>query len=147
MSQARAVESVKNVVLVHGGFVDGSGWQGVYDLLTKDGYHVSIVQNPTTSLADDVAVTKRTLAAQNGPSILVGHSYGGVVITEAGNDPKVAGLVYCRGVRSGQGRVRVGADQEPAAGCACASDPAASGWLSVSRSDTVSSVVRGGCER
>jgi len=79
---------------VHGGFVDGSGWQGVYDLLKKDGYNVSIVQNPTTSLSDDVAVTKRTLAAQDGPAILVGHSYGGVVITEAGNDPKVAGLVY-----------------------------------------------------
>ena len=94
VSQARTGEGVKNVVLVHGGFVDGSGWQGVYDLLKKDGYNVSIVQNPTTSLADDVAVTKRTLAAQNGPAILVGHSYGGVVITEAGNDPKVAGLVY-----------------------------------------------------
>ena len=89
-----AIEGVKNVVLVHGGFVDGSGWQGVYDLLTKDGYNVSIVQNPTTSLADDVAVTKRTLATQNGPAILVGHSYGGVVISEAGTDPKVAGLVY-----------------------------------------------------
>ncbi len=87
-------EGVKNVVLVHGGFVDGSGWQGVYDVLTKDGYNVSIVQNPTISLADDVAATKRTLAAQNGPAILVGHSYGGVVITEAGNDPNVAGLVY-----------------------------------------------------
>ena len=85
---------IKNVVLVHGGFVDGSGWQGVYDTLKKDGYTVSIVQNPTISLADDVAVTKRTLAAQDGPAILVGHSYGGVVITEAGNDPKVAGLVY-----------------------------------------------------
>ena len=94
MSQTSASEGVKNIVLVHGGFVDGSGWQGVYDLLKKDGYNVSIVQNPTTSLADDVAVTKRTLAAQNGPAILVGHSYGGVVITEAGNDPKVAGLVY-----------------------------------------------------
>jgi pimeloyl-ACP methyl ester carboxylesterase len=85
---------VKNIVLVHGGFVDGSGWQGVYDLLKKEGYAVSIVQNPTISLADDVAVTKRTLATQNGPVILVGHSYGGAVITEAGNDPKVAGLVY-----------------------------------------------------
>jgi len=85
---------LKNVVLVHGGFVDGSGWQGVYDLLTKDGYNVSIVQNPTISLADDVAVTRRKLAAQDGPAILVGHSYGGVVITEAGNDPKVAALVY-----------------------------------------------------
>jgi len=89
-----AIESIKNVVLVHGGFVDGSGWRGVYDLLKKDGYNVAIVQNPTTSLAEDVAVTNRTLAAQNGSVILVGHSYGGVVITEAGNDPKVAGLVY-----------------------------------------------------
>ena len=94
MSDAKASGGVKNVVLVHGGFVDGSGWQGVYDTLKKDGYTVSIVQNPTISLADDVAVTKRALAAQDGPAILVGHSYGGVVITEAGNDPKVAGLVY-----------------------------------------------------
>ena len=94
MSQANAIEGVKNVLLIHGGFVDGSGWQSVYDRLKKDGYNVSIVQNPTTSLTDDVAVTKRMLAAQNGPSILVGHSYGGVVITEAGNDSKVAGLVY-----------------------------------------------------
>jgi pimeloyl-ACP methyl ester carboxylesterase len=87
-------DRVKNVVLVHGGFVDGSGWQGVYAALKKDGYLVSIVQNPTISLADDVAVTKRILATQNGPVILVGHSYGGAVITEAGNDPKVVGLVY-----------------------------------------------------
>src|SRR5262249_24544752 len=94
MAQPRTAEGIKNVVLVHGGFVDGSGWQGVYELLKKDGYTVSIVQNPTISLADDVAVTKRILAAQDGPAILVGHSYGGVVITEAGNDPKVAGLVY-----------------------------------------------------
>src|ERR1700686_4710864 len=85
---------IKNVVLVHGGFVDGSGWQGVYEALTKKGYSVSVVQNPTITLADDVAVTKRTIAAQDGPVILVGHSYGGVVITEAGSDPKVAGLVY-----------------------------------------------------
>jgi pimeloyl-ACP methyl ester carboxylesterase len=83
-----------NVVLVHGGFVDGSGWEGVYKILTKDGYTVSVVQNPTISLADDVTATKRIIAAQNGPVILVGHSYGGAVITEAGNDPKVAGLVY-----------------------------------------------------
>ena len=94
MSEARAVEGVKNIVLVHGGFVDGSGWQGVYDHLKKDGYNVTIVQNPTISLADDVAVTKRALATQSGPAILVGHSYGGVVVTEAGNDPNVAGLVY-----------------------------------------------------
>ena len=85
---------VKNVVLVHGGFVDGSGWQGVYKALKKDGYTVAVVQNPTVSLEDDVAVTKRTIAAQDGPVILVGHSYGGAVITEAGNDPKVAALVY-----------------------------------------------------
>lgn len=85
---------VKNVVLVHGGFVDGSGWEGVYESLKKGGYNVAVVQNPTISLADDVAVTKRTIANQGGPVILVGHSYGGAVITEAGNDPKVAGLVY-----------------------------------------------------
>src|SRR5690242_2168641 len=85
---------MNNIVLVHGGFVDGSGWEGVYRKLTKDGYNVSIVQNPTLSLADDVAVTKRTLASRDEPAILVGHSYGGAVITEAGNDPKVAGLVY-----------------------------------------------------
>ena len=82
------------IVLVHGGFVDGSGWERVYKILRKDGYTVSVVQNPTTSLADDVAVTKRAIAAQSDPVILVGHSYGGAVITEAGNDPKVVGLVY-----------------------------------------------------
>lgn len=86
--------AVKNIVLVRGGFVDGSGWEGVYKTLKRDGYTVAIVQNPTISLADDVAVTKRTIANQDGPVILVGHSYGGAVITEAGNDPKVAGLVY-----------------------------------------------------
>src|SRR5213594_1639245 len=84
----------KTVVLVHGGFVDGSGWEGVYNILRKDGYTVAIVQNPTISLADDVAVTKRVIDAQTGPVVLVGHSYGGAVITQAGNDPKVAGLVY-----------------------------------------------------
>src|SRR5262245_42422303 len=94
MSQTGGTRAVKNVVLVHGGFVDGSGWAGVYQLLKRSGYSVSVVQNPTTSLADDVAVTKRALAALDGPAILVGHSYGGVVITEAGTDAKVAGLVY-----------------------------------------------------
>src|SRR2546422_11562820 len=86
--------AARAIVLVHGGFVDGSGWERVYKILRKDRYTVSIVQNPTISLAGDVAVTKRVIAAQNGPVILVGHSYGGAVITEAGNDSKVAGLVY-----------------------------------------------------
>ena len=94
MSHAGTANGVKNVVLVHGGFVDGSGWEGVYQVLKKDGFSVTIVQNPTLSLAGDVAVTKRALAAQGGQAILVGHSYGGAVITEAGNDPNVAGLVY-----------------------------------------------------
>jgi len=85
---------MKNIVLVHGGFVDGAGWEGVYNILKRDGYSVSIVQNPTISLEDDVAVTKRILATQDGPTILVGHSYGGAVITQAGNDPKVSALVY-----------------------------------------------------
>ncbi len=94
MAQTNTSAVVKNIVLVHGGFVDGSGWQRVYNLLKKDGYTVTIVQNPTITLPEDVAATKRAIAAQNGPVILVGHSYGGAVITEAGNDPKVAGLVY-----------------------------------------------------
>ena len=104
-SNGASAESVaeKNIVLVHGGFVDGSGWEGVYQLLRKDGYTVSIVQNPTISLAGDVAATKRIVAAQNSPVILVGHSYGGVVITEAGNDPKVVGLVYIAAFAPDQG--------------------------------------------
>ena len=85
---------IENILLVHGGFVDGSGWQGVYRILTGDGFNVRIVQNPTLSLADDVAVTKRAIAASDGPVILVGHSYGGVVVSEAGSDPKVKGVVY-----------------------------------------------------
>ena len=85
---------VRNVVLVHGGFVDGSGWQGVYDLLTADGFNVSVVQNQTLSLDSDVETTHNVLDQQNGPAILVGHSYGGAVITEAGQHERVAGLVY-----------------------------------------------------
>ena len=85
---------VRNIVLVHGAWADGSGWKGVYDILVKDGYNVSVVQEPETSFQDDVAATKRILAQQDGPCILVGHSYGGAVITEAGTDPSVAGLVY-----------------------------------------------------
>jgi pimeloyl-ACP methyl ester carboxylesterase len=88
------MSKINNVVLVHGGFVDGAGWRGVYDLLKKDGFNVSIVQNPTISLAGDVSTTKLIIDSQPGAVILVGHSYGGAVITEAGTDPKVAGLVY-----------------------------------------------------
>jgi pimeloyl-ACP methyl ester carboxylesterase len=87
-------KTVKNVVLVHGGFVDGAGWADVYRILKEKGFNVSIVQNPTVTLADDVAATKLVLAAQDRPVVLVGHSYGGAVITEAGNDPKVKALVY-----------------------------------------------------
>ncbi len=85
---------IRDIVLVHGAWADGSGWKGVYDILVKDGYNVSIVQEPETSFKEDVAATKRVLALQDGPCILVAHSYGGSVITEAGTDPSVAGLVY-----------------------------------------------------
>ena len=84
----------KSIVLVHGGFVDGSGWEGVYQILKKDGFEVIVVQNPTVTLADDVNVTKRAIATAKGEVVLVGHSYGGVVVSEAGNDPKVTALVY-----------------------------------------------------
>jgi len=92
-----------NIVLVHGAWADGSGWEAVYRSLRKQGFSASIVQNPTISLADDVEATRRVLAAQNGPVILVGHSYGGAVITEAGNDPKAVGLVYIAGWVPDQG--------------------------------------------
>jgi pimeloyl-ACP methyl ester carboxylesterase len=92
--QAKTEHRVRNIVLVHGAWADGSGWKGVYDILVKDSYNVSIVQEPETSFKEDVAATKRALAQQDGPCILVAHSYGGSVITEAGTDPSVAGLVY-----------------------------------------------------
>jgi pimeloyl-ACP methyl ester carboxylesterase len=91
---AEAEAEVKNIVIVHGAFADGSGWRTVSDILTKDGYKVAIVQEPLTSLAEDVAATKRVLDLQNGPSVLVGHSYGGMVISDAGNADNVAALVY-----------------------------------------------------
>jgi pimeloyl-ACP methyl ester carboxylesterase len=94
---------VRNVVLVHGGFVDGSGWQGVYDLLTADGFNVSVVQNQTLSLESDVETTTNVLDLQDGPAILVGHSYGGAVITEAGTHKSVAGLVYITAFAPDQG--------------------------------------------
>jgi pimeloyl-ACP methyl ester carboxylesterase len=92
-SQAQAAPA-RNIVLVHGAFVSGAGWKPVYEILVKAGYHVSVAQHPLTSVADDVAAVRRVLAMQDGPTILVGHSYGGAIITEAGNDPKVVGLVY-----------------------------------------------------
>jgi len=94
LAQGQHPPAVKNVVLVHGGFVDGSGWRGVYDILKKEGFNVSVAQNPTISLAGDVATVKQAVDAQGGPVILVGHSYGGAVITEAGTNPNVAALVY-----------------------------------------------------
>jgi pimeloyl-ACP methyl ester carboxylesterase len=89
-----SAEPVKNIVLVHGAWVDASGWQPVYEILTRDGFHVTMVQEPETSFADDVAATKRVLDLQDGPTLLVGHSYGGSIITEAGVHPSVVGLVY-----------------------------------------------------
>lgn len=98
-----AVPALRNIVLVHGAFVDGSGWQGVYDRLVASGHHVSVVQNPTVSLEDDVAVTRRVIAGQDGSVVLVGHSYGGAVITAAGQDEKVAALVYVAGFAPDRG--------------------------------------------
>src|SRR6202048_4517147 len=116
MAQTNTSTVVKNIVLVHGGLVDGSGWKDVYKALKKDGYRVTVVQNPTISLADDVAVTKRAIAAQNGPVILVGHSYGGVVITEAGNDPNVVGLVYITAFAPDKGESVSALIKDPPAG-------------------------------
>ena len=115
VAPARA-EPVKNVVLVHGAFADGSGWAPVADILGKDGYRVSVVQEPLTSLADDVAATRRVLDQQQGPTLLVGHSYGGVVITEAGDAPNVVGLVYIAAFIPDQGESAIGLlSQAPAA--------------------------------
>src|SRR6266576_206843 len=94
LSAQKQEHHIRNIVLVHGAWTDGSGWKGVYDILVKDGYNVSMVQEPETSFQDDVTAVKRILALQDGPSILVGHSYGGAVITKAGTDPSVVGLVY-----------------------------------------------------
>jgi pimeloyl-ACP methyl ester carboxylesterase len=96
LAQSASKTGIKNVVLVHGAFADGSGWEAVADILKKDGYTVSVVQHPETSYAEDIKFTKAVIDRQSGPVVLVGHSYGGAVITEAGNDPKVAALVYCR---------------------------------------------------
>jgi hypothetical protein len=121
MLQEHTPVGTKNIVLVHGGFVDGSGWEGVYKTLRQRGYTVAIVQNPTISLAGDVAVTKRTIAAMDGPVVLVGHSYGGAVITEAGNDR----------VCPRQGRFRCITDQRSAAWRTGTADSAAARWFSL----------------
>lgn len=102
---APASNSAKNVVLVHGAFADGSGWRNVVDILEHDGFHVAVVQEPETSLDDDVAAVKRVIALQDGPTVLVGHSYGGVIATIAGNDPKVASLVYVAAMAPDEGEV------------------------------------------
>jgi pimeloyl-ACP methyl ester carboxylesterase len=103
-------------VLVHGGFVDGSGWEGVFRILRQDGYTVRVVQNPTTSLAEDVAFTRRIIDAEQGPVLLVGHSYGGVVITEAGNNPKAGGLVYIAAFAPDKGESVSSLIKDPAPG-------------------------------
>ena len=111
-----AGSSTPTVVLVHGGFVDGAGWEGVYGLLKKDGYEVSVVQNPTLSLAGDVAATRQIIAQAKGPVVLVGHSYGGVVITEAGNDPMVSKLVYIAAFAPDKGESVASLIKDPAPG-------------------------------
>jgi pimeloyl-ACP methyl ester carboxylesterase len=113
-----AANEVSNIVLVHGGFVDGSGWEGVYEILKRNGDNVAIVQNPTISLDDDVAATKLVIGMQDGPVILVGHSYGGAVITEAGNDPRVAGLVYIAAFAPSEGESVNSLIQNPPPGAA-----------------------------
>lgn len=129
-----------SVVLIHGGFVDGSGWEPVYKILRRKGYNVSIVQNPTISLSDDVAVTKRVIASQNGPVVLVGHSYGGVVVTEAGNDTKVAGLVYIAAFAPDAGESIQSLIQNPAPGAPVPPIlPPQDGFLLLDRSKFVAS--------
>jgi len=123
-----------SIALVHGGFVDGSGWEDVYKILKKEGFDVSIVQNPTLSLSDDVEVTKRVLAQQKGPVILVGHSYGGVVITEAGNDPKVAGLVYIAAFAPDKGESVGSLIKDPVPGAPVPPiEPAGEGFLGLNK--------------
>ena len=131
---ARAVTPVKNIVLVHGAFADGSSWSKVIPLLQAKGYNVIAVQNPLTSLADDVAATKRALAQIKGPVILVGHSWAGMVVSEAGNDPKVAGLVYISALvpKKGQSAADTTKGYPTAPGSAQVK-PDAAGYLSLSR--------------
>lgn len=130
MSGVASAEPIKNVVLVHGAFADGSGWRAVADILERDGYSVSVVQEPETSLADDAAATKRIIERINAPLILVGHSYGGAVITEAGNEPQVRGLVYIAAFQPDNGETLGGLlkQKPPAANSAV---PAGEGYVIV----------------
>ncbi|WP_426421191.1 alpha/beta fold hydrolase [Bradyrhizobium genosp. A] len=130
MSGIAAAEPIKNVVLVHGAFADGSGWRGVADILERDGYSVSIVQEPETSLADDAAATKRIIERVNAPLILVGHSYGGAVITQAGNEPQVRGLVYIAAFQPDSGEV-LGALQKQKPPASNSAVPAGEGYVIV----------------
>ncbi len=132
--------ALASIALVHGGFVDGSGWEDVYRILKRDGYRVSIVQNPTTSLADDVAATKRVIAEQKGPVILVGHSYGGVVITEAGNDASVTGLVYITAFAPDSGESVASLIKDPPPGAAVPPIlPPQEGFLALDKTQFVAS--------
>ena len=145
-SQTSTTRDVKNVVLIHGGFVDGSGWEGVYSTLKKKGYNVTIEQNPTISLADDVALTKRIIAAQDGPVILVGHSYGGVSGHRSGERPQGRGArLYCS-ICPRQWRVSRNADQKSSAGGVRASNLAAAGRVPLSRPVQVRGVICRRCE-
>jgi pimeloyl-ACP methyl ester carboxylesterase len=127
---AAQASPVHNIVLVHGAFADGSGWKSVAEILQKDGFHVSVVQDPLTSLADDVAATKNVLAQQDGPAVLVGHSYGGAVITEAGNDAKVASLVYVAAFAPDEGET-VGQLIQGKPGKSTAIGPVPGGFLAI----------------
>src|SRR5204863_6206138 len=135
----------KALGLVDGGFADGSGLGGVYNILKDKGYKVAVVQNPTKSLADDVAFTKSAIDSLKSQVVLVGHSYGGVVITEAGTHPQVTDLVYIRGVCSRQRRIRLVIDSESPTRRSGAANPASAGWLSVSRSSQIRGILRSGC--
>jgi pimeloyl-ACP methyl ester carboxylesterase len=132
---ADAAEVPLSILLLHGGFVDGSGWEQVHNMLKNDGYSVSVVQNPTSSLADDVAATKRVVAGETNPVILVGHSYAGVVITEAGNDPNVAGLVYIAAFAPDRGESVASLIKNPAPGAPMPPiPPPQAGYLLLDRS-------------
>jgi pimeloyl-ACP methyl ester carboxylesterase len=137
-----ASTAAPSVVLVHGGFVDGSGWRGVYDLLVRDGHHVSVVQNPTLSLDDDVAATRLVIDEQDGPVVLVGHSYGGAVITQAGNHEKVVGLVYIAAFAPDRDESVNTLIANPAARRPRAADPATQERLPVPGPGEVPRVVR-----